>query len=202
MLTYILGNGGYANELYDQFLRDSLFGGFITLHNDKCFVTNESGVEIFDYPKNAVFILGTGSKKWRSAFLSHFSEHYPLTDKYFPNFIHEKAYKSSISTLGIGNVIGPFATINGNASLDNFNCLNIYSSISHDCTVGSYNIFSPYSCVLGYCTIGTNNFFGANCIVTPRLKLGNNNTISAGECLFEDMGYKEFFKSGIVTKKP
>lgn len=202
MLTYILGNGGYAHELYDQFLSNSDFGGFIVIEKEFCYVINDSGVNIFNYRKDAKFILGTGSKTWRKKFINHFANHYELTEKFFPNFIHEKAYKSKLSILGVGNVVGPFSTINGNARLQNFNCLNIYSSVSHDCVIGSHNIFSPYSSVLGYCKVGDNNFFSANCTVTPRIRLGNNNTLSAGECLFEDMGYREFFKSGIVTKKP
>jgi UDP-3-O-[3-hydroxymyristoyl] glucosamine N-acyltransferase len=201
MLTYILGNGGYAHEIYDQFLSNKDFGGFITLTDDIAYLINEDGINQFLYPAQAKFVVGTGAKQWRKAFINHFTQHYVLDSSTFPNFIHSSAYISKLANLGVGNVLGPFSTINGNAYIKDFNCLNIYSSISHDCVVGSYNILSPYSAILGYCYIGNNNFFSANCTVTPKLKVGDNNTISAGECLFEDMGYREFFRSGIVTKK-
>lgn len=204
MNIYILGNGGYAQELYDQFFvqDNNNFGGFITLKDDKALLINNDGVIPFDYRKEAKFMLGTGVKTWRSKFLEHFLNKYIPSEEHFPNFFSNRAYISKAITIGYGNIFNPFSLVNGTSRIGNFNCINIYASISHDCTIGDNNIFSPYSSILGYCKLGNNNFLSANCTITPRKKLGDNNTISAGECVFDDMSDREFFQSGVIYKKP
>lgn len=205
MKTYILGNSGFAKEIFEQlFLQtnNNSFGGFIILDNDKPFVISDQGSQEFDYPSDCCFVLGTGNKKWRKTFIDHFKHHYPLSATYFPNFIAPSAYTSKMATLGIGNVFCPFSLVNGDATIGNFNCFNVYSTISHDCSMGDYNIISPYAGIMGYCKIGNDNFIGTNCTVTPKVHIGNDNTISAGECLFDTLTDRQFFSSGVVFKKP
>ena len=50
--TYLLGNGGYAQECFEQFVLGGViqdFGGFLILINDKAILLNEDGVNDFDY---------------------------------------------------------------------------------------------------------------------------------------------------------
>lgn len=203
--TYILGHAGFAKELYEQFIvrnNSYNFGGFIVLKENKAILINENeGYSEFTYPKDANFIVGTGNKNWRSKFLTHFLDKYPATSEYFPNFYSEATYISKVSKIGIGNVFCPFSLVNGDAQIGDFNLFNIYSSISHDCRLGSYNILCPYTVILGNCLINDTNFFGSHVTITPRVKIGSNNTISAGECVFDDLQNKEFFQSGIIYQK-
>lgn len=205
MKTYILGNSGFANEIFEQiFLRNhkNSFGGFIILNNDKPFVIDNEGSYEFDYPSNSCFVLGTGNKKWRKYFIDHFKQHYPLSSTYFPTFCAEDAHISKMSTLGIGNVFCSFSLTNADAQVGDFNCFNMFSCISHHCKMGNYNIMSPYAGIMGYCTVGDNNFIGTHSTITPKLTIGNDNTISAGECLFDNLGDRKFFGSGVVYNKP
>ena len=205
MKTYILGNGGFARDIFEQiFLRNpkNSFGGFIILNSDKPFVIDNEGSHEFEYPSNSSFILGTGNKKWRKQFIEHFKQHYPLSATYFPTFCAEDAHISKLAMIGIGNVFCSFSLINADAQVGDFNCFNAFSTISHDCKMGNYNIISPYAGIMGYCTIGDSNFIGAHSTVTPKLIIGNDNTISAGECLFDNLGTRQFFGSGIVYNKP
>lgn len=203
--TYILGYAGFAKELYDQvILRDSSydFGGFITLKDDKAVLINEnSGFSNFSYSLNARFILGTGNKTWRHKFLSHFLKHYSATDKHFPNVFNNLAYISKIANIGVGNVFCPFTIVNADAKIGDFNLFNVYSSIHHDCVLGNHNILCPHSIILGNCNIGNNNFLGSHVTITPKRSIGNDNTISAGECVFDDLHNKEFFQSGVIYDK-
>ena len=83
--TYILGNGGYAQEVFEQiFLRNviSNFGGFIILKDNKAFLIGDEGVAPFTYPKESAFILGTGNKAWRQLFIEHFLKYYPPLQTY------------------------------------------------------------------------------------------------------------------------
>lgn len=203
MTKYMLGNGGFAQELFEQlFVHDDSFGGFIIIRNDISYVIGDTGVSKFNYPPDAAFILGTGNKKWRRVFLDHFSSAYEKNINHFPNVIADSAHISSMSSMGIGNVFCSFSMLNANASIGDFNCLNIYSSINHDCKVGDNNVLSPYSSLMGYCKMGNENFLGVSTHITPKCTLGHENTLSAGEILFDDMSNREFFQSGIITKKP
>jgi UDP-3-O-[3-hydroxymyristoyl] glucosamine N-acyltransferase len=203
--TYILGNGGYAQEVFEQiFLRNviSNFGGFIILKDDKAFLIGEEGVAPFTYPKESAFVLGTGNKAWRNIFLTHFFKYYDKTITYWPNAIANNAHISLSCQMGIGNVFNCFSMTNANASIGNFNQFNVYSATHHDSSIGNNNIISPHSGIYGFSSIGNNNFLGANVCITPKVSIGNDNTISAGECVFDNMNDREFFQSGIIRKKP
>jgi UDP-3-O-[3-hydroxymyristoyl] glucosamine N-acyltransferase len=202
--TYILGNGGFAKEIFEQiFLQDKnySFGGFIILKDKKAYLINDQGITPFTYEATASFVLGTGHKKWKSAFIEHFSRYYEKTIKHFPNIISSKAYVSHTSSMGIGNVLCAFSLINANAQIGSFNTINVYASINHDCIIGDNNILSPYASILGYCKVGDNNFLAAKAVITPTISIKDGNTISAGEVVFDDMANREFFQSGIITKK-
>ena len=205
MKLYILGNGGFAHEIFEQvFLqtyRDD-FGGFITLKGDEAFVVSEEGVNPFDFPNDAKFILGVGHKKWRNKFLEILTPHYEFTAEHFPNVNAKDAHISKLAIMGVGNIFCSFSMLNANARIGDFNCINIYASINHDCVVGNHNVFSPYSGIMGYYSVGNSNFLGTHSTVVPKVKLGNENTISSGECVFDNMNDREFFQSGIITKKP
>ena len=205
MKTYILGNGGYAHECFEQFVLRGVikdFGGFIILKNDKAILINEEGVNDFSYDKDSAFVLGTGHRKWRKVFLEHMFKHYDQTITHFPNIAAENAHLSQTSILGIGNVLNCFALTNANANLGNFNLLNCYSSVHHDVKMGSHNIFTTYATVLGYCNIGDDNWLGNGTTITSKTVIGNDNTLSSGEHLFDDMTNRQFFKGGVITEKP
>jgi len=202
---YILGNGGYAQECFEQFVLSGVikdFGGFIVLKNDKAVLMNEEGVVDFTYPDDASFMLGTGHRKWRKEFLNHMFEHYEKDVNHFPNIIANEAHLSQTSTLGIGNVLNCYAMTNANASIGDFNLLNCYSSVHHDVKMGSYNIFTTYATVLGYCTVGDDNWLGNGTTITSKTNIGDDNTLSSGEHLFDDMSTRQFFRHGVITNKP
>ena len=69
--TYILGNGGYAQEVFEQiFLRNviSNFGGFIILKDNKAFLIGDEGVAPFTYPKGFVFFISLFTYIYRTFF--------------------------------------------------------------------------------------------------------------------------------------
>lgn len=201
---YILGNGGFANELYDQvFLQNRLedFGGFITLKSDKALLVSDKGITNFIYPVDAKFLIGTGNKKWRSKFLLHFLDRYRETEEHFPNIAVNSAHISKMADIGIGNIFCAFSMVNADVVIGDFNLVNTYSMLSHGTKIGSYNIFCPKSSTMGEVRIKDFNFFGTGVTIVPNIKIGSHNALSAGEYLFENMGNKQFFQSGIVVDK-
>ena len=201
--TYILGNGGFAQELFSQIIIPNSyeFGGFIILKDDKAFLIDDEGINPFTYPKEVNFILGTGNKYWRRNFLLHFLKYYEKSVSYFPNVFAKSAFIAATSKMGVGNVFCEFSVLNATAEVGDFNNLNLYSSVHHDCIIGDNNVLSPYSGIMGYCEVGNENFLGVGTHVTPKLEIGDENTLSAGETLFDDMYNRQFFQSGLVTDK-
>jgi len=202
---YILGNGGFAHELFEQLFVYSntyTFSGFIIMNGDESLVIDERGCNKFDYHKDASFIIGTNNKHWRKLLISHFTSKYELSTKHFPNVKAKDSHVSSFASLGIGNIFCSFSLVNYDATIGNFNCVNSYATISNGCKLGNNNILSPYVGIMEQCTISDNNFFAAHSTITPKLTIGSHNTISAGECLFDSLTDKQFFQSGIVYKKP
>lgn len=206
MKTYILGNGGFAQEVFAQvILSNSItneFGGFIIIKDNEAILIGDEGASTFTYPIASSFILGTGNKTWRRTFIDHFTKYYQLTPAHFPNTLAPLAWVSPLAKLGVGNLFMNFSLINGNASMGDFNMFNPHSSLYHDSSLGDNNVFSPHSGVMGYCSLGNENFLGTGTHITPKCSLGNENTLSAGETLFDDMTDRQFFQSGVVVNKP
>ena len=206
MKTYILGNGGFAQEVFAQIVLSNTieteFGGFVIIKDDEAILIGDEGASTFTYPIASQFILGTGNKTWRRKFISHFSKYYAQTVAHFPNIEAPHSYVSPLAKLGIGNLFMNFSMINGNAEMGNYNMFNPHASIYHDSSLQDNNVFSPYSGVMGYCKLGSENFLGTGTHITPKCSLGNENTLSAGETLFDDMKTRQFFQSGVIQDKP
>ena len=203
--TYLLGNGGYAQECFEQFVLGEViedFGGFQILKNNKLVLINEEGVNDFKYLDKSSFVLGTGHPVWRKKFLEHLFKIYEQDVNHFPNIVSNKAHLSQTSRLGIGNVLNCFAMTNANADIGNFNLLNCYTSVHHGARMGSHNIFSTYATVLGYCNVGDDNWLGSGTTVTQRTNIGNDNTLNSGEYLFDDLLDRQIFQSGVTFDKP
>lgn len=203
--TYLLGNGGYAQECFEQFVLGGVikdFGGFLVLKNNKLIIMNEDGVDDFTYPNKASFVLGTGHRIWRKRFLEHLFKSYEQDITHFPNIVANEAHLSQTSRLGIGNVLNCFAMTNANAEMGNFNLLNCYSSLHHNVKMGSHNILTTYATILSYCNVGNDNWLGSGTTVTKQINIGDDNTLSSGEHLFDDMNDRQFFKSGVIVNKP
>lgn len=203
MKTYIMGNGGFAQEVFAQIVVPNgyEFGGFLLLKDNKAQLIDEEGINPFSYPKEACFILGTGNKRWRRQFLDHFLQYYERSIRHFPNVTARSAFIASTAKLGIGNVFCEFSLINATAEVGDFNNFNCYASVHHDCILGDNNVLSPYSGIMGYCEVGNENFLGVGTHIIPKMIIGNENTLSAGETLFEDMEDRQFFQSGLVMDK-
>lgn len=205
---YILGNGGFANYLYNQIVKKAsfaskyIFKGFIIIKDGKAFCVSENGLQRFAFPPQSSFILGTNKTKYRQEFLELFSDYYTFDKETFPNIIVGSGFIDTRVEKGYGNVICDFASILGPSKIGNFNCLNMYSCIQHNTKVGSYNIFSPYAVILPKSKIQDYNFLGTHSMINKKIQIGSNNTISAGECLFDDIEDNNYFQSGFAEKKP
>ena len=180
---YILGNGGFAQEVFEQIIlkeEAESFGGFIILKNDKAYCISEDGASLFNHDEKSSFIIGTSNKDWRNNFISYFTSYYPLNITHFPNIIAHNAHVSETGIMGIGNVFLSFSLLNANAEIGNFNTFNCYASVYHDCKLGDNNFLHQYASSKSNTTIG------------------DNNVLDPGEVLFEDMQDNELLSMGLV----
>lgn len=203
MNLYILGNGGFAHEVFDNiFLKSNKykFCGFITLNGDKAFVISENGVNPFKYDSDAAFIIGTQNTMWRHKLIDYFLKTYQPIKKHFPNIYSSTASISATSIFGVGNLFLPFSSIQGIANIGNFNSFSSYSSVYNRCKIGNHNIVHPYAGIMNQCIIGNNNILQPNSIITEKVSMGNDNVVSAGECVFDNINDSELFQSGIILK--
>jgi acetyltransferase-like isoleucine patch superfamily enzyme len=204
MNLYILGNGGFAHEVFDHiFLKENTntFNGFITLVGDKAFIISKEGIVPFKYDSEASFILGTRNTIWKNKLLEYFLKLYEPIKTHFPNIYSTRSSVSSTSMLGIGNLFLPFSSIHGIANIGNFNSFSSYSSVHNRCKIGNHNIVYPYAGIMNQCLVGDNNILQPSSILTEKVTIGNDNIVSAGECVFDNIHDNELFQSGIILRK-
>lgn len=204
MNLYILGNGGFANEIFEHiFLKENTyeFCGFITLVGDKAFVISNQGVLPFEYDPSASFVLGTQNTFWRIRLLEYVLKLYKPIKTHFPNIYSNRCSVSNTSMSGIGNLFLPFSSVHGISTIGDFNSFSSYSSVYSRCKIGNHNIVFPYAGIMNQCSIGSNNIMQANSIITEKVIVGSDNIISAGECVFDNINNNELFQSGIILKK-
>ena len=111
---YILGNGGFAQEVFEQIVLKegaTSFGGFIILKKDKAYCISEDGATLFNHDEKSSFILGTSNKAWRNNFILYFTSYYDLNIRHFPNIIAHSAHVSETGMMGVGNVFLSFSLI-------------------------------------------------------------------------------------------
>ena len=182
--TYILGNGGFAQEVFEQIFLSGPgnfdFGGFIIIKKEKAHVINDDGVKLFNYDKNSSFIIGTSNYEWRKIFINHITRFYEINATHFPNVQAYNSHISGTSMQGVGNLFLCFSMMNANADIGNFNTFGCYSSVHHDTSVGDNNYFATYASAV------------------PCRKIGDNNVLQPGEVLYEDMEDNEILSSGVV----
>ena len=182
--TYILGNGGFAQEVFEQIFLSGTgnldFGGFIIIKKEKAHVINDDGVKLFNYDKNSSFIIGTSNYEWRKIFINHITRFYEVDATHFPNVQAYNSHISGTSMQGVGNLFLCFSMMNANADIGNFNTFGCYSSVHHDTSVGDNNYFATYASSV------------------PCRKIGDNNVLQPGEVLYEDMEDNEILSSGVV----
>ena len=180
---YILGNGSFAQEVFEQIIvanQVKNFGGFIILKDDKAFCIGEEGAEAFTYPPEAQLILGTANPQWRTQFYNHFLGYYELNINHWPNMSAPNSYQSLSSTIGIGNLFLMFSLVNANTQVGNFNLLCTFTSISVNCAIGNHNVLSPYSSI------------------SKNVCIENSNLLESGEILFEDLESDCILTNGVV----
>jgi sugar O-acyltransferase (sialic acid O-acetyltransferase NeuD family) len=105
----------------------------------------------------------------------------------FVSVVHPTAYVAPTARMGVGCVVGPFATVGSHVHLDDHVLLNLYCAAGHDARVGACSVFSPYSVANGGSNLAAGVFLGTHAAVSANVRVGGGSKIAAGAVVYRDV---------------
>ena len=183
-MIYILGNGGFANEVgsYLKFMGLTSYMR-LTFNENNFFLDNTIFHPVIDDSYDNTFILGTGDLHTRSKAIELVCKSYPNTrmNRLFRNVIVDSKTIITVNNKGYGNIYCPGTKIlSPEIIIGNFNLFNANCTLCHDNILGNNNILCPNIMSLGNVKIGNNNFIGSSVTILPGVSMGDNNSVTAG----------------------
>jgi sugar O-acyltransferase (sialic acid O-acetyltransferase NeuD family) len=103
------------------------------------------------------------------------------------NVIHPLALLTDTSTIGTGNIIQHFASINSGARLGNHCIVNCNSVIGHDVVLEDYVSVMPQNGIMGFCELKKRSYAGAGAVMIPNVVIGEDATVGAGAVVIRDV---------------
>lgn len=97
-----------------------------------------------------------------------------------PTIISPRAYVSSHSKLGRGNIVMHNSVINANTIIKDNCIINSSSVIEHDCLISDHCHISTNATINGNVKIGSKCFIGSGVIIKESINLQENSFIKAG----------------------
>lgn len=107
------------------------------------------------------------------------------------NAIHQKAYLSSSSAVGHGNLIGPGVVVNSDAQLGNHNVMHAQCTLDYGTKIKDYVTLGAGSTIGAEVTIEEGAFIGAGATLVSGISVGANARIGAGSVVIANVGKKE-----------
>lgn len=110
---------------------------------------------------------------------------------HFPNLVHpcSHVYRKGDQQQfnGFGNLVFQQVSIQPNASIGDFNYLNIATVIGHDVSLGNGNSFGPGVILSGRSSVGSYCYLGTGAVVTNSARVGDWCFVSAGSMVSKDI---------------
>jgi sugar O-acyltransferase (sialic acid O-acetyltransferase NeuD family) len=112
----------------------------------------------------------------------------------YPNIFHPKAFVSTDSVIGHGNVVLGFANIGAGSKIGNFVIINTSASVDHDSDIADFVTISPGAICAGNVAIGEHSFIGMGALVSEGRRIGDKCVLGANSFLNVDLpkGSKAF----------
>ena len=201
MKNYIIGNGGFAKEVYSILNRNNIhFDGFIGLENKSVKIGSKTFISIIesDFIKchlNANLYIGIGNPTVLKTVKTKYKNFN------FPNLIDKDAKILGEIDMGEGNIICANSIFTTAIQIGSFNIFNLGCNIGHDCVINDCNVFNPTSCVSGNVKIGNNNLFGVNSTILQNVTIHDDNVIGAMALITKDITDNFGVYIGIPAKK-
>jgi acetyltransferase EpsM len=105
----------------------------------------------------------------------------------FATLIHPTARTQSISLIGEGVLVGPYAVVSNHVTIGRHVFINSNSYIGHDGIINDYVTISPYAVILGNCKIESHVFLGANSSIKEGTTISSGAVIGMGTVVINDL---------------
>lgn len=190
---YIIGNSGFAKEVYELslHLEGYEFKGFIDYKPEKdstdIFGKNFSVFDEDEFLKSAdpekVFLaIGIGDPKTIKNVAQKFEKFN------FPNLIHPRAaFNENFNSLGRGNILTANVIFTANTTVGDFNIFNLSTTVGHDCIIQNCNVFNPAVNISGGVEIGNENLIGVASTILQYKKIGNQCIVAGGSMVTKNV---------------
>jgi sugar O-acyltransferase (sialic acid O-acetyltransferase NeuD family) len=103
------------------------------------------------------------------------------------NLIHPLAFVSDTATIGSGNIIQQFTTVNSNVRVGDHCIVNCNSVIGHDAIVEDFVSVMPQCGLMGYCTMKKRAYIGAGAVMIQNVVVGEDAVVGAGAVVIKDV---------------
>ena len=191
----ILGAGGHARELYNEFIWSGIQPPnyfYDDSGNAPATLLDQKVLDSLDAARNLnsaiqQFVVGVGNPLIRKKLYDLFS------NAGFEPFslISVHARVGINNELGRGLNVMTGAVITTNVCIGDGTLVHINSSIHHDCKIGSFCEISPGSRILGKVTLGNLVSIGSGAIILPGIRIGDNVKVGAGAVVTRDLENNE-----------
>lgn len=190
----IIGVGGFAREVYGHaktakgYMSEWVLKGFLdgdiklaSEEYDKLSLPVLGTVDDYEVSSNDVFICAIANPNVRKRLTKTIAD----KDGIFINLVSNFTYIQENVTMGKGNVICPYVSINDHVKLGDFTILNIGVRLGHDSFVGSYSSLMGGASLCGFATMGEDSYMATNAVAIPHSKIGNNCYVGVGSVVFK-----------------
>lgn len=180
----LYGAGGHAKVVYDMLVSNNFLLEYIV--NDypaheffKTFDVFKPSEELL---KNKKVVVAIGNNEERQAIVNKIKNICS-----FDVVIHQSAYVSKFTQVGVGTVIMPQVCINADVKIGEHCIINTSSIIEHDCVIEDFVHVSPGVALAGNVTIKKGAQIGIGARVIPGVTIGAHAVIGAGSVVIRDV---------------
>lgn len=190
ILSYIIGAGGFAAELYTWLEADNLHEGISAFVTETAYAgshdvgfTKLPVLTLAEVPRNQEYYLGISDPILKRKFFEQLS----AIGWNALQFISKNAIVSVHSHIGQGAVICPFTTISPLSVLGKLTTINCHSGVGHHARIGDFSTLLGQNSVNGHAVVGDYCTLGSGAQILPRCKIGNGSTVGIGSVVISNI---------------
>lgn len=190
----IIGARGWGREVYDiakaciETGADFTVKGFL---DDKADALDEyknyppimGPVETYEIQKDDVFICALGDVNHKK----HYADIIEEKGGEFISIIHPTAIIGTNAKIGKGCVVGAYANLSNDTTIDDFVTFSIKAGMGHDSTIGTYSHIGGLTNISGFVTVGSMVTVHPCCNIVPHKKIGDGATIGTGSVVLSNI---------------
>lgn len=147
------------------------------------YLGSERNPNVIDLIRKFAIFLGIGDNHIRSKIFKDLQG----MGLNMPKLIHDNAYVSEMTKIGVGTVIMPGSVINSCSIIGKCVVCNSASVIEHECQIDDFVHIAPGAVLAANVRVGKRSFIGANAVVIQGINIGSDVVVGAGAVVVNDI---------------